>query len=327
MLLKYSKFFSVVLTCLFAQIFSQQSSVVTVAIVDFEKSGMSELEIQTLEQRFTAELRNTAKAILVDKEVLNAQIVSAGYEIPTCKDVECVLMAIGDTLGVQYIITGSIKKNKEKYVLETVFTDVTTGLEERTIKTSYKGPVDGMVVELEIMAWDIMNLEAPELLAVKRKGKAKKKIRRPGVKTSLGALARASVVPGWGHYYLDQNARGLAFYSSELVALSLGYLAYRDYSRAYDKVEVYWGQYRAETDEQLLQYYKGKTLTAEDEMIQKNNTLITMFRAAAVIHAFNMIDAYMLDIVPESLSERANIGLGYDPIIRQPQLRLSIALD
>jgi hypothetical protein len=40
-----------------------------------------------------------------------------------------------------------------------------------------------------------------------------------------------------------------------------------------------------------------------------------------------MIDAYMLDIVPESLSERANLGLGYDPIIRQPQLRLSIALD
>ena len=289
------KYFSVVLTCLFAQIFSQQSSVVTVAIVDFEKAGMSELEIQTLEQRFTAELLNTAKAILVDKEVLNAQIVSAGYEIPTCKDVECVLMAIGDTLGVQYIITGSIKKNKEKYALETVFTDVTTGLEERTIKTSYKGPVDGMVVELEIMAWDIMNLEAPEQLAVKRKGKAKKKIRRPGVKTSLGALARASVIPGWGHYYLDQNARGLAFYSSEIIALSLGYIAYRDYDRAYGKVETYWGQYKTETNEQLLQYYKGKTLTAEEEMVQKNNTLITMFRAAAIIHACNMIDSYMLD--------------------------------
>ena len=324
---RVKQFIIIVFACFITQAASQQSNVITVAIFDFEQSGISELEVQTLTQRFTAELGNTAKAILFDRDVVKSQITSAGYTMSNCKDPECVLAAIGDTLGVQYIITGSIKKKNERYALQAVLTDVETGGEERIIKANYKGPVDGMVVELEIMAWDVMEQDPPESLIAKRKGKTKKKIRRPNVKTSLGALARASVVPGWGHYYLDQNVRGLSFYSAELVTLSLGYLAYLDYKRAYDKVDIYWTKYKLETDEDLLQYYKGQTLEAEDLMIRKNSALTTMFRAAAAIHVVNMIDAYLLDITPEPLGNKTSLGLGYDPIINQPQLRLSIALD
>ncbi len=324
---KICRFNIILVACLITQAVSQQSNVVTAAVIDFEQSGISELEVQTLTQRFTSELQNTAKAILFDREVLNSQIASAGYTTSNCKTPECVLTAIGDTLGVQYIITGSVKKNKKRYTLKAVFTDVETGEEERIIKTNYTGPVDGMVVELEIMAWDIMNQDPPELLLAKRKGKTKKKIRRPNVKTSLGALARASVVPGWGHYYLDQNARGLPFYSAELVTLSLGFIAYLDYQRSHDNVEKYYKSYKLETDQELLQYYKGKTLSAEDDMIRKNNTLMTMFRATAAIHALNMIDAYLLDITPEPFGKKTKLGMGFDPNIGQPQLRLSIALD
>ena len=44
-------------------LFSQQSSVITVAVIDFEQEGLSELEVQTLTQRFISELEKTAKAI------------------------------------------------------------------------------------------------------------------------------------------------------------------------------------------------------------------------------------------------------------------------
>lgn len=327
MFLKLTHFLSIIFICYASQLTAQQSDVVSVAVVDFEQSGISELEVQTLTQRFSSELQNTAKAILVDRDVLISQIASAGYSPSSCKAVECVLKAIGDTLGVQYIITGSVKKNKKRYTLNAVFTNVATGSEEQIIKTNYNGPVDGMVVELEIMAWNIMNQTPPESLFAKRKGKTRTRVRRPNVKTSLGALARASVIPGWGHYYADQSGRGLMFYSAEVVALSLGYLAYLDYDRAYGKVDLYFKKYKAETDEELLQYYKGKTQEAEDAMIRKNNTLITMFRAAAAIHALNMVDAYMLDITPEPFGKKTTLGLGFDPIISQPQLRFSIALD
>ena len=59
-------------------LFSQQSSVITVAVIDFEQEGLSELEVQTLTQRFISELEKTAKAILFDREVVRSQIRSAG---------------------------------------------------------------------------------------------------------------------------------------------------------------------------------------------------------------------------------------------------------
>ena len=308
-------------------LFSQQSSVITVAVIDFEQEGLSELEVQTLTQRFISELEKTAKAILFDGEVVRSQIRSAGYELNACKKADCVVAAIGDSLGMQYIITGSIEKNKERYGLSALLTDVVTGEEERIINTNYNGPVDGMITELEIMAWEIMDQNPPESLVEKRKGKTKKKIKRPNAKTSLGALARATVVPGWGHRYLGQKNKSYAFFGFETAALTFGYLFYNDYKSAYDDVDKYWSEYKKSTDHDLLQEYRAKTLEAEQVMIDNNNNLTLFFRMAGVIHVINMLDAYMTEIAPQGIAEKTQIELGYDPIIQQPQLRFSIALD
>ena len=68
-------------------LFSQQSSVITVAVIDFEQEGLSELEVQTLTQRFISELEKTAKAILFDGEVVRSQIRSCLlYTSPSPRD-------------------------------------------------------------------------------------------------------------------------------------------------------------------------------------------------------------------------------------------------
>jgi hypothetical protein len=184
-----------------------------------------------------------------------------------------------------------------------------------------------MITELEIMAWEIMDQDPPESLTSKRKGKTKKKIKRPNAKTSLGALARATVMPGWGHRYLEQDTKSFMFFGSELVALTLGYFSYIEYKNAYEDVDVFWAKYKNATDHYELQEYRAKTLEAEEVMIDNNNNLTVMFRIAAVVHVVNMLDAYMTEIAPQGIAEKARIDLGYDPIINQPQLRFSIALD
>ena len=158
---------------------AQESSVVSVGVIDFQAEGISDLEVQTLTQRFTSELNNTAKAILSDRDVLNDQITGAGMTVAGCKTPNCVLSTIGDLLGVQYIVTGSISKNGDRYALAAVLTDVVTREAERVLSTDYSGPVDGMITELEIMAWEIMDQEPPEALLGKRKGKTKKKLKKP----------------------------------------------------------------------------------------------------------------------------------------------------
>jgi len=94
---KICRFNIILVACLLTQAVSQQSNVVTAAVIDFEQSGISELEVQTLTQRFTSELQNTAKAILFDREVLNSQIASAGiyfYQIQTKEFVQTKKMLL-----------------------------------------------------------------------------------------------------------------------------------------------------------------------------------------------------------------------------------------
>ena len=62
-------------------------------------------------------------------------------------------------------------------------------------------------------------------------------------------------------------------------------------------------------------------------MIDNNNNLTLFFRMAGVINVINMLDAYMTEIAPQGIAEKTQIELGYDPVIQQPQLRFSIALD
>ena len=96
-----------------------------------------------------------------------------------CKTPNCVLSTIGDLLGVQYIVTGSISKNGDRYALAAVLTDVVTREAERVLSTDYTGPVDGMITELEIMAWEIMDQEPPEALLGKRKARPRRSLRNP----------------------------------------------------------------------------------------------------------------------------------------------------
>ena len=46
---------------------------------------------------------------------------------------------------------------------------VETGESERTKSVTYKGAIDGLIVEMEILAWEIVGLEAPTKLKLKER--------------------------------------------------------------------------------------------------------------------------------------------------------------
>ena len=53
----------------------QTSGVPTIAVLDFNPIGLNALESQTLTQQFAAEISNTGKAIIVDRQVINEILV------------------------------------------------------------------------------------------------------------------------------------------------------------------------------------------------------------------------------------------------------------
>ena len=98
-------------------------------------------------------------------------------------------------------------------------------------------------------------------------------------------------------------------------------------SKSYDDVESFYAQYQTATNPSDIRYFKEQSIEAEDEMNTSNDQLTMMFQAAAAVHLANMVHALLLGPKETTASQRSQFQLGYDPIINQPQLRFTIALD
>ena len=302
----------------------QKSDKITVAVLDFAPRGISSLEAQTLTDRFATEINKTGAAILVDRNVVNEVMQEQGYSEAECSSEECAA-EVGAMLGVQYMISGALGKLGETYTIDAKMFEVATGAAEKTINTTYSGQVDGLITEIEILAWEMMGLKPPNSLVRKRKGGAV--ATGPRQKSRLGALARSTLVPGWGQFYSERSLMGWAFLGSELALLGIGYTSYSSYQKAYDDVESFYSQYQSSTNPTEIRNFKEQSKQAEDEMNSSNDQLTVMFQAAAAVHIANMVHALVFGPKETSASTQPLFQLGYDPYINQPQLRFTIALD
>ncbi len=140
----------------------------TVAILDFEGRGISQLEAQTLTDRFTSELANTNAMILVERNQMNEILDEQGFQQSGCTSAECAA-EVGALLGVQHMIGGSFGKLGNSYTIDAKMFSVETGKTEKTVSATYKGEIDGLLTEIEILAWQIVSLNPPEELLAKQK--------------------------------------------------------------------------------------------------------------------------------------------------------------
>ncbi len=142
----------------------------TVAVLDFEGRGISQLEAQTLTDRFTSELASTNAMILVERNQMNEILDEQGFQQSGCTSAECAA-EVGALLGVKHMIAGSFGKLGNSYTIDAKIFSVETGKTEKTVSTTYKGEIDGLLTEIEILAWKIMSLNPPpELLEAQKAG-------------------------------------------------------------------------------------------------------------------------------------------------------------
>ena len=302
----------------------QKSDKITVAVLDFAPRGISSLEAQTLTDRFATEINKTGAAILVDRNVVNEVMQEQGYTEAECSSEECAA-EVGAMLGVQFMISGALGKLGETYTIDAKMFEVATGAAEKTINTTYAGQVDGLITEIEILAWEMMGLKPPGSLLRKRKGGVVAVGSRQ--RSRLGAFVRSTIFPGWGQFYSDRSLYGWGFLGGELALLGLGYASYSSYKTAYDDVNNFYAQYQAASDPTQIRLFKEKSMAAEDQMNTSNDQLTVMFQAAAAVHLANMVHALVFGPKESTASKQPHFQLGYDPNIHQPQLRFTIALD
>ena len=140
----------------------------TVAVLDFEGRGITTQEAQTLTDRFTTSLASTEKVTLVQRGTMMDVLEEQGFEAGDCASDECAA-EVGALLGVEFMISGAIGKLGDTYTIDAKMFSVATGAAESMKSITYTGRVDGLIVEIEILAWDILSLNPPRKLKKRQK--------------------------------------------------------------------------------------------------------------------------------------------------------------
>ena len=137
----------------------------TVAILDFEGRGINQMEAATLTDRLMSEMVTTNAVIMVERNQMNEILQEQGLQQAGCTSSECAA-EVGALLGVQNMVSGAFGKLGNTYTVDAKMFSVETGATIRSSSKTHKGDVDGLLVIIEIVAWELVGLQAPaDLLA------------------------------------------------------------------------------------------------------------------------------------------------------------------
>ena len=165
-----------VLICLIIanfHLFAQEETRPTVAILDFEGQGIGIQEVQTLTERMRTEIGNTNAVRLIERKAIESIMAEQGLAQSGCVSDECAA-EVGQLLGVQFMINGLIGKLGDSYTIDVKMFSVETGATERSKNVTHDGDIEGLLVEMQILAWEIVGLSVPPALKLKRGGETEK---------------------------------------------------------------------------------------------------------------------------------------------------------
>ena len=160
MFFRYLPFF---VLCTFLD--AQEDTRPTVAILDFEGQDISIQEVQTLTERMRTEIGNTNAVRLIERKAIESIMAEQGLAQSGCVTDECAAQ-VGQLLGVQFMINGSIGKIGDSFTIDVKMFSVETGATERSKNVTHEGDIEGLLVEMQILAWEIVGLEAPTTQAI-----------------------------------------------------------------------------------------------------------------------------------------------------------------
>ena len=298
----------------------------TVAVMDFEGRGITMQEAQTLTDRFTTSLSSTDKVILVERGTMNDVLEEQGFTAGECASDECAA-EVGAMLGVEFMISGAIGKLGNAYTIDAKMFSVSTGAAESMKSITYSGAVEGLIIEIEILAWDILGLDPPRALKKKRnQGIPDYSAAAVKAKSKTGALMRSMVLPGFGQLYSGRKISGFSFLLLEAGIIGMAAKSNSDYASFQTEYDTQLANYNAATVPADIASYKALVDQARTDMTGANDQLTLFSAAAGGLWLINAIHAFLTGPDLADNASKLPFRLAYDPTLNQTQLRWEISL-
>ena len=296
----------------------------TVAVLDFEGRGITLQEAQTLTDRFATALSGTKKVILVERGTVVDVLEEQGFETGDCTSDECAA-EIGAMLGVESMVSGAIGKLGNTYTIDAKMFSVATGAAENMKSITYSGMVDGLITEIEILAWEILDLKPPRKLLVRRAGGSPAVAAGPKYKTRGGATIRSLFLPGFGQIYGGRKIMGFGILVAESALIGMAVKSNSDYISAETIYNTKLSEYQSATEPDKISLLKIDVNTARSDMTSASDQLVMFSAAAGGLWLLNTLHA--LIVAPkDDMVHKTNYRLAYDHKTKSPQLRWEISL-
>lgn len=116
----------------------------TIAVVDFDARGISSNEVATLTDRFRDELIKTDKYSVIERGQMEEVLKEQGFQQSGCVSDECVA-EVGQLIGVQQIIGGSIGKVGEVYSVSARIISVQSGEIINVVTHDHEGNIGSLL--------------------------------------------------------------------------------------------------------------------------------------------------------------------------------------
>ena len=300
----------------------------TVAVMDFEGRGITMQEAQTLTDRFTTSLSSTEKVVLVERGTMNDVLEEQGFTAGECASDECAA-EVGAMLGVEFMISGAIGKLGNAYTIDAKMFSVATGAAESMKSITYSGAVEGLIVEIEILAWDILGLDPPRALKKRRNQGVPDytAVAGPKRKTKGGAMFRSLVVPGFGQLYSGRKLSGFGFMLLEAGLIGMVAKSNSDYTSFQSEYNTQLANYQAATVPDEIASYKVLVDQARLDMNSANDQLVLFSSAAAGIWVLNALHAVLTGPkMADSGEKKSPVRLAFDPVTNQTKIEWRLNL-
>jgi curli biogenesis system outer membrane secretion channel CsgG len=113
-----------------------------IAVLEIKGSGISDAEASGLTDRLRAELFNTGKFEVLEREQMVDILQEQGFQQTGMCDDESCLVEVGQLTGVKYMVGGSVTRIGDLYSVSARIIDVGTGKIMRSATTDVKGNIE-----------------------------------------------------------------------------------------------------------------------------------------------------------------------------------------
>jgi TolB-like protein len=131
-----------------ADVLAQVSGKVTVAVMDLEPKGVPENEVSALSDRLRTELFRTGTFDVMERGKMQDVLKEQGFQQSGACNTDACAVEIGQLIGVQKMIGGSLGKVGKTYTVNLRMIDVKTGRIERSVTEDYTGEIDKLLTSV-----------------------------------------------------------------------------------------------------------------------------------------------------------------------------------